>query len=162
MNPIARNVSTLWRLQRSLNEAELRRTSKRITMTVIAGAVCFLALVMLNIAGFSALTNSYGNTFSALTVAAVDVLVAVILIVAAQSIKLAPETDTVRELRDSVLADIEEDAQTVQNELVQLRDDVKSIGSQVSSFASDPLGNLPSLLIPAINAFTKVARSSKK
>ena len=84
------------------------------------------------------------------------------LIVAAQSIKLAPETDTVRELRDSVLADIEEDAQTVQNELVQLRDDVKSIGSQVSSFASDPLGNLPSLLIPAINAFTKVARSSKK
>lgn len=162
MNPIARNVSTLWRLQRSLNEAELRRTSKRITMTVIAGAVCFLALVMLNIAGFSALMNSYGNTFSALAVAAVDVLVAVILIVAAQSIKLAPETDTVRELRDSVLADIEEDAQTVQNELVQLRDDVKSIGSQVSSFASDPLGNLPSLLIPAINAFTKVARSSKK
>jgi len=162
MNPIARNVSTLWRLQRSLNEAELRRTSKRITMTVIAGAVCFLALVMLNIAGFAALTNSYGNTFSALAVAAVDVLVAVILIVAAQSIKLAPETDTVRELRDSVLADIEEDAQTVQNELVQLRDDVKSIGSQVSSFASDPLGNLPSLLIPAINAFTKVARSSKK
>jgi hypothetical protein len=162
MNPIARNVSTLWRLQRSLNEAELRRTSKRITMTVIAGAVCFLALVMLNIAGFSALTNSYGNAFSALAVAAIDVLVAVILIVAAQSIKLAPETDTVRELRDSVLADIEEDAQTVQNELVQLRDDVKSIGSQVSSFASDPLGNLPSLLIPAINAFTKVARSSKK
>lgn len=162
MNPIARNVSTLWRLQRSLNEAELRRTSKRITMTVIAGAVCFLALVMLNIAGFSALTNSYGNAFSALAVAAIDVLVAVILIVAAQSIKLAPETDTVRELRDSVLADIEADAQTVQNELVQLRDDVKSIGSQVSSFASDPLGNLPSLLIPAINAFTKVARSSKK
>ena len=162
MNPLARNVSTLWRLQRSLNEAELRRTSKRITMAVVAGAVGFLALVMLNIAGFSALTINYGNTFSALAVAAVDVLVAVILIVAAQSIKLAPETDTVRELRDSMLADIEADAQTVQNELVQLRDDVKSIGSKVSSFASDPLGNLPSLLVPAINAFTKVRRSSKK
>ena len=162
MNPIARNVSTLWRLQRSLNEAELRRTSKRITMAVVAGAVGFLALVMLNIAGFSALTTNYGYTFAAFAIAAVDVLVAVILIVAAQSIKLAPETDTVRDLRDSMLADIEADAQTVQDELVQLRDDVKSIGSRVSSFASDPLGNLPSLLVPAINAFTKVRRSSKK
>jgi hypothetical protein len=162
MNPLARNVSTLWRLQRSLNEAELRRTSKRITMAVVAGAVGLLALVMLNIAGFSALTTNYGNTIAALAVAAVDVLIAVILIVAAQSIKLAPETDTVRELRDSMLADIEADAQTVQDELVQLRDDVKSIGSRVSSFASDPLGNLPSLLVPAINAFTKARRSSKK
>ena len=162
MNPLARNVSTLWRLQRSLNEAELRRASKRITMTVGAGAVGFLALVMLNIAGFSALTTNYGNTLAALTVAAVDVLIAVILIVAAQSIKLAPETETVRELRDAMLADIEQDAQAVQDELVQLRDDVKTIGSRVSSFASDPLGNLPSLLVPAINALTKARRSSKK
>ena len=162
MNPLARNGSTLWRLQRSLNEAELRRASKRITMTVVAGAVGFLALVMLNIAGFSALTTNYGNTLAALTVAAVDVLIAVILIVAAQSIKLAPETETVRELRDAMLADIEQDAQAVQDELVQLRDDVKTIGSRVSSFASDPLGNLPSLLVPAINALTKARRSSKK
>ncbi len=162
MNPLARNVRTLWRLQSSLNEAELRRASKRVTMTVVAGAVGFLALVMLNIAGFSALTTNYGNTFAALTIAAADVLIAVILIVAAQSIKLAPETETVRELRNEMLADIEADAQTVQDELVQLRDDVKTIGSKVSSFASDPLGNLPSLLIPAINAFTKVRRSSKK
>lgn len=162
MNPLARKLSILWRLQSSLNDAELRRTSKRITMTVVAGAVGFLALVMLNIAGFSALTTNYGYTFAALAVAAVDVLIAVILIVAAQSIKVAPETETVRELRNEMLADIEVDAQTVQNELVQLRDDVKSIGSKVSSFASDPLGNLPSLLVPAINAFTKVRRSSKK
>ncbi len=89
-------------------------------------------------------------------------LIAVILIVAAQSIKLAPETETVRELRNEMLADIEADAQTVQDELVQLRDDVKTIGSKVSRFASDPLGNLPSLLVPAINALTKVRRSSKK
>ena len=162
MNPLARNVSTLWRLQRSLNEAELRRASKRVTMTVVAGAVGFLALVMLNIAGFSALTTNYGNTFAALAVAAVDVLIAAILVVAAQSIKLAPETETVRELRDAMLADIEQDAQAVQDELVQLRDDVKTIGSRVSSFASDPLGNLPSLLVPAINALTKARRSSKK
>jgi len=162
MNPLARKLTTLWRLQSSLNDAELRRTSKRITMTVVAGAVGFLALVMLNIAGFSALATNYGYTFAALAIAAVDVLIAVILIVAAQSIKLAPETETVRDLRNEMLADIEEDAQTVQNELVQLRDDVKSIGSKVSSFASDPLGNLPSLVVPAINAFTKVIRSSKK
>ena len=107
MNPLARKLSTLWRLQSSLNDAELRRASKRITMTVVAGAVGFLALVMLNIAAFTALTTNYGYTFAALAVAAVDVLIAVILIVAAQSIKLAPETETVREVFRNLI-DMEE------------------------------------------------------
>ena len=96
-------------------------------------------------------------------VAVADAVLGAILAVSAQSLKTAPETDMIREFRDGALAEIETEAEAVQTQLVQIRDDVQSIGTTVSKFASDPVGSLsPALLVPAINAFTGVVRASKR
>lgn len=109
------------------------------------------------------MATTYGTAQAALAVAAADIVIAAILAVSAQSLKTAPETDMIREFRDSALAEIETEAEAFQTHLVQIRDDVKTIGATVSKVASDPIGSLsPALLIPAINAFTTVVRSKKK
>jgi Putative Actinobacterial Holin-X, holin superfamily III len=163
MNSLTRNLNILWRSERLLAEAEWRRSSRQITILVLAGVFGLLALIMLNVAGFYWLATTYGNAQAALAVAAADIVIAAILAVSAQSLKAAPETDMVREFRDSALAEIETEAEAFQTQLVQIRDDVKTIGTTVSKVAADPIGSLsPALLVPAINAFTTVVRSKKK
>lgn len=163
MNSLTRNLNILWRSERLLAEAEWRRSSRQITILVLAGVFGLLALIMLNVAGFYWLATTYGTAQAALAVAAADIVIAAILAVSAQSLKTAPETDMIREFRDSALAEIEAEAESFQTHLVQIRDDVKTIGATVSKVAADPIGSLsPALLIPAINAFTTVVRSKKK
>lgn len=163
MNSLTRNLNILWRSERLLAEAEWRRSSRQITILVLAGVFGLLALIMLNVAGFYWLATTYGTAQAALAVAVADIAIAAILAVSAQSLKTAPETDMIREFRDSALAEIEAEAESFQTHLVQIRDDVKTIGATVSKVAADPIGSLsPALLIPAINAFTTVVRSKKK
>ncbi len=162
MNSLTRNLSILWRSQRLLTEADHRRTMRQVVILAVAGAFGFLALVMLNVAGYAWLSTTYGNAQAALVVAIGDIFIATLLIVSAQSLKTAPETEMVREFRDGALAEIEKEADAVQAQLVQIRSDVETIGTNLSKFASDPIGSLsPTLLLPAIQAFTKVVRSSK-
>ena len=162
MNSLTRNLSILWRSQRLLTEAEHRRTMRQVVILTVAGAFGFLALVMLNVAGYAWLSTAYGNAQAALVVAIGDIFIATLLIVSAQSLKTAPETEMIREFRDGALAEIEKEADAVQAQLVQIRSDVETIGTNLSKFASDPIGSLsPTLLLPAIQAFTKVVRSSK-
>jgi cobalamin synthase len=163
MNSLTRNLNILWRSERLLAEAEWRRSSRQITILVLAGVFGLLALIMLNVAGFYWLATTYGTAQAALAVAAADIVIAALLAVSAQSLKTAPETNMIREFRDSALTEIETEAEAFQTHLVQIRDDVKTIGATVSKVASDPIGSLsPALLIPAINAFTTVVRSKKK
>ena len=163
MNSLTRNLTILWRSERLLAQAEWRRTSRQIALLVLAGVLGVLALVMLNVAGFYWLSTTYGTAQAALAVAVVDLIIGAILAVSAQSLKTAPEADMIRQFRDGALAEIETEAEEVQAQLVQIRDDVQSIGAKVSRFAADPVGSLsPALLVPAINAFTGVVRSSKR
>lgn len=163
MNSLTRNLTIAWRSERLLAQAELRRRSRQITMLVLAGIFGVLALIMLNVAGFNWLSTTYGTAQAALAVAVADAVLGAILAVSAQSLKTAPETDMIREFRDGALAEIETEAEAVQTQLVQIRNDVQSIGTTVSKFASDPVGSLsPALLVPAINAFTGVVRASKR
>jgi esterase/lipase len=163
MKSLTQNLTILWRSERLLAEAEWRRTSRQIGILALGGVFGLLAIVMLNIAGFYWLAASHGNAQAALAVAAVDVVIGAILAVSALSLKPPRETEMIREFRNSALSDIEAEAATVQDQITQIRNDVQSIGSTVSRFAADPVGNLsPTLLIPAIQAFTKVVRSSKE
>ena len=163
MNPLTRNISILWRSERLLAQAEWRRATRQMTMLVLAGVFGVLALVMLNVASFYWLSTTFSTAQAALAVAVADAVVAAILAVSAQSLKSAPEADMIREFRDGALSEIETEADALQAQLVQIRDDVQSIGTQVSKFAADPVGSLsPALLVPAINAFTGVVRSSKR
>ena len=163
MNSLTRNLDILWRSERLLTQAEWRRISRQITILIVAGVFALLAIVMLNVAGFYWLASNYGNAPAAMAVAVTDLVIAAIFAVAAQSLKTPPETEMIREFRDSALAEIETEAAAVQTQLVQIRDDVQSIGTMVSKFASDPVGSLsPALLVPAISAFTTVVRSSKR
>lgn len=162
MNSLTRNITILWRSQQLITQAELRRTSTQITIMVLAGVFGLLALTMLNVAGFYWLSAALGDAQAALAVAVADILIGAMLVLAAQTLKTAPETEMVREFRDSALAEIEKQGDAVQAQLVQMRKDVEAIGTNLSNFASDPIGSLtPNLLVPAVQAFTKVVRSSK-
>jgi hypothetical protein len=69
----------------------------------------------------------------------------------------------IREFRNNAQSEIETEAAALEAHLAKIRDDVESIGAGVSRFAADPVGTLsPALLVPTINAITRIVRSSKE
>jgi esterase/lipase len=163
MNSLTRNLTIWWRSERLLAESEWRRASRQITILALGGVFGLLAVVMLNIAGFYWLATSYSNAQAALAVASVDTVIAAILSISALSLKAPPETEMIREFRNNAQSEIETEAAALEAHLAKIRDDVESIGATVSRFTADPIGTLsPALLVPTINAITRVVRSSKE
>ena len=146
MKPFARNITVLWRAEKLLAEAELRRSFLQIMVVGAAGLFALLGLLMFNVAGFYWLAESMSNANA----------------LYALTIKLGSEADVVRTLRDDAIAELQKDAEQIQSELVHVRSELQVIGTNLSKFASDPIGSLsPGLLVPAINAFTHIVKSSK-
>jgi hypothetical protein len=162
MSLLTRNLKILWRTERLLAEAEWRRSSRQISILAVSGIFVFLALVMLNVAGFYWLSTTYSTPQAALCVALVDLTIAAILAGSARALKSPREVHMIRELRDEVMSELEADAESVQQQLIEIKNDVQTIGATVSKVASDPVGSLsPALLMPVIRAFTEAARSKR-
>ncbi len=162
MSTLTKNLIILWRSERLLAEAEWRRASRQITILVLAGLMGLLALIMLNVAAFYWLSTGLGNAEAALAVAIANLVLAALLVLSAQSLKSAPETEMVREFRNSAMADIESEAEAIQKHLNEIRGEVQSIGSMVAKFSSGSVSAMsPALLISAITALTSVLKSSK-
>ncbi|MGI9521043.1 MAG: phage holin family protein [Hyphomicrobiaceae bacterium] len=96
MSSLTRNFSILWRSERLLAEAEWRRSSRQLAILAISGVFALLAIVMFNIAGFYWLAVHYGNAVAALGVGVIDLLIAAVSAVAAQSLTMPRETEMIR------------------------------------------------------------------
>jgi len=162
MDMLIRNLRILWRTERLLAEIRLRLLMRRIGMLALAAVVGLFAVAMLNVAGYVYLVPMFDPTGAALVVAAVDALLAALLILAAQPQKPGTETRVLEEMRDFALADLEAQGEALQGDLHQLREDVKGMRQAVSSFAHNPLDALnPQILAQTVSLLTNLLRNKK-
>jgi outer membrane murein-binding lipoprotein Lpp len=163
MSRVTRNLQLLWRSERVLAEARFKLISRKMVMAVMAGIAGLFALGMFNMAGYFALEQSVGSPAAALIVGIVDVLVAGLLLAVAQGLQPGPEEDMVREVRDMAINEIGADVEDVQQKLVQLRDDVEAVRSNITGFVQRPLDAIsPAVIIQALSAISKLVKSGKK
>lgn len=156
MSRISRNVSIILRTERLIAQRNLTVIVKRTGFFAAAGLAAGLAVIMLNVAGYLALSEMMSKPLAALVVAMVNVLVAIILAALASSFSAQADTAPVAELRDIAISDIESE---IQDALAEARRTAKDL----QQMSRDPLGAIaPGLVGVIVNALLKHLKSAKK
>lgn len=155
MERFTHSIKVLWRSERLLVANDLRQGAQKIQFNALAGLVAVFGLVMLGLASFFALVPYMGQALAALTVAGIDLLIAVGLMAYARSLKPAPEYDMVREMRNTALNDIEEEVAQTGAELEAMKNDVKK-------FVRHPVEALVPGVGPIVNAIVRGVVSARK
>ena len=124
---------------------QLRRTLQQAAFYIAAVLLAVLAAGMLNMALYLYLAPRLDNASAALAVAIVDIVLAVVAVVVAGHLRLGPEVDAVRALREAAMAELIADAERVKTQIADLHDDIKRIRTAVTGFLSFGGVNLASL-----------------
>jgi outer membrane murein-binding lipoprotein Lpp len=124
---------------------QLRRTVRQAAFYIAAVLLAVLAVGMLNIAFYLYLAPRLDNSGAALAVAFIDILLAVVAVVAAGKLHLGPEADSVMALREATMDKLTTDAERVKAQITDLHDDIKQIRTAVTGFLSFGGVNLASL-----------------
>ena len=156
MEHLARSLKLAWRSERLLIANELRLTLQKMQLSALAGLVGILGLVMLSLAAFFALVPHMGQSLAALCVGAVDLVIAILLIVRAGSLQPAPEVEMIKEVRAMAFADIEEELSLAEAE-------VKALKNEVHAFVRNPMDTLlPSAIGPLVEAVFRGVAARKR
>ena len=138
-------IRLLLKAEMILFHLQLRRTVLQASFYIAAVLLVVLAVGMLNIALYLYLAPRLDNAGAAFAVAIVDIVLAVVSVVVAGRLRLGPEVDAVRALREATMAKLTEDAERVKTQIADLHDDIKQIRTAVTGFLSFGGVNLTSL-----------------
>lgn len=138
-------IHLLLKAEMILFRLQLRRTVRQAAFYIAAVLLAVLAAGMLNIALYLYLAPRLDNASAALAVAIVDIVLAVVTVVVAGHLRLGPEVDAVRALREAAMAELIADAERVKTQIADLHDDIKRIRTAVTGFLSFGGVNLASL-----------------
>ena len=156
MDHFIRSLKVFWRSERLIKENELRLAIKKTTINGLAGLVAIFGLVMLSLSVFFALVPYLGNALAALTVGGTDIFLAGALVTYAGSLKPAPETQMVKDMRDMAIGDMEKELAKAEAELAALR-------TEARKFVRNPIeAILPVAIAPLVGAVAKGVLSSSK
>ncbi|MDJ0994928.1 MAG: hypothetical protein QNI90_15225 [Dinoroseobacter sp.] len=153
MNRISRNISIIVRSERLIAQRRLAVLRRQTGMMAAAGVAGGVGLLMLNAAGYLALSTVVSPAAAALIVAIVNLAIAAILVSIATNTNAEADVAPVAEVRDLALEDLEA-------EIKDATDEARELADSVRRMARDPLGLVGSGAIGAIA--TAVVKNLKK
>ncbi|WP_170355135.1 phage holin family protein [Ruegeria lacuscaerulensis] len=152
MSRISRNISIILRAERLIAQRQVAVAAKRTGIYAAAGFAIGLAVVMLNIAGFFWLSATLTKPVAALILAGLNLVLAVLLALIANSMTASTDTTAAVELRDMALQDIE----------VEIKENLTEARNVVSGVRRDPIGALtPEIVSALLGSALKYARNRK-
>ena len=155
MERFVHSLKVFWRAERLLKTNELRLNIQKVQLTAIAALVGLFGLLMLTLAIFFALAPVWGQAGAALAIAGVDLLLAIILIAWAGSLKPAVEAEMVQEVRDMALGDMEHELSLADAEL-------RALKQEVERFVRNPVDALlPAVIGPLLSGAAKGIKARK-
>ena len=156
MERFLHSLRILWRTDRLLTQNEIRLLSKKLQLNALAGLVALFGLVMVSLAMFFALVPYWGESLAALAVGGTDILLALLLMGYARTIKPAPEVEMIREMREIALNDLKDEVAMADAEVTALKDEVRN-------FVRNPVETLlPAAIAPLLAAVTRALNSRSK
>lgn len=156
MDNLVRNLRVLWRAESIIADIRFRQMMARSSMRGIAALLGGFAFLMGNLALFFALEQAWGAIWAAALIGLANLLLAIILLVVAERSKPGREMELALELRNTALQALETDAQVIQQQLAEFRDEVRGVREAVVGFVRHPLDAvLPGMLVPLAGAVIK-------
>ena len=155
MERFIHSLKVFWRAERLLKTNELRLNIQKVQLTAAAALVGLFGLVMLTMAIFFALVPYWGQSGAALAIAGIDLVLAIMMIAWAGSLKRPAEADMVQEVRDMALSDMEHELSLADAELKALKQDVQR-------FVRNPVDALlPGVVGPLLSGAAKGLKTRK-
>jgi len=146
---VVRHLRVLWRAESIIADIRLHVLAARSRLVSLAGLIAVFGLVMLNVAGYLALGQLWGQAWAAVAMAGIDFVIAGLLVFVAIQSKPGRDLELAHEVRDMALSTLENDVSAVQAELVALRNDFRDARSNLTRFVKHPLdAALPALIGP--------------
>lgn len=133
MSRILRDLRIIVQAERLIAQRQFAVVRTRSGLLALAGGAAAIGVVMLNVGAFYALREPLGGAMAALAVAAVDFLLAGLLVAIALRINADRETESATQVRDMAIADLEREVQIATRDLELAR-------TQLGAFARDPGG----------------------
>lgn len=153
MNPenIVKNLRLLWRTDRIIAEMRLRHMLVSLGLRAFAALIAAFGLLMFELAGYFALVQVLNAIVAAAILGAVNLVIALILLLLASRRSLGQELTLANEIHDSAIDALQVEARATQ--------------SQVNRLLHHPLEGVLPLLVPlitaAINHLRKPAATSE-
>lgn len=156
MDSIVRNLRVLWRAESIIADIRFRQMMTRSSLRGAAALLGLFAYFMANLSVFFALNQAWGSIWAAAVVALGNLLVAIVLLLIAEKSKPGREMELALEVRNAAIQALETDAEAIQEQLTELRDEVRGMKQAVVGFVRHPIDSvLPSMLVPLAGAVIK-------
>jgi len=136
---------------------------RRLGFFAFAALIAVFGLGMTNVAGFYALEASVGAVWAAAIVAAVDLVIAAIILLIGSNSRPGPEIDLAFEVRKMAVDAIQADARDLKITLEAVGQEVKNVKETITGIVQNPLdAAAQKLLIPAALSIVRGLRSKKQ
>ncbi|WP_230533383.1 phage holin family protein [Microvirga roseola] len=156
MDNVVRNLRVLWRAESIIADIRLRQAITRSGLRGVAALLGAFAFVMGNMALFFALEPSWGPIWAAAAIGGLNLLLAVVLLVTAERTKPEREMELALEVHNIALQALEADALVVQQQLIDLKEEVRGVRQAIVGFVRHPIDSvLPGMLVPLAGAVIK-------
>jgi len=136
---------------------------RRLGLFAFAALIAVFGLGMANVAGFYAFQASLGAVWAAAIVAAVDLLIAAIILVIGSNSRPGPEIDVAFEVRKMAVEAVQADARDLKLTIEGIGQEVKGVKANITQLVQNPLDvAAQKLLIPAALSIIRGMRSKKE
>ena len=160
---LLRDLQTLRKADFLIGKIWLSVLARRMGLFAFAGLIGVFGLGMANIAGYQALQASTGVVWAAAIIAAVDLVIAALLLLAAIKSRPGPEIDIALDVRRMALESINEDARDLKLTIDALGHEIRSVKENIAAVVHNPLDvAAEKLLVPAALSLLRGVRSKKE
>jgi hypothetical protein len=136
---------------------------RRLGLFAFAALVAVFGLGMANVAGFYALQAAVGAVWAATIVAAVDLVIAAIIVLVGSNSRPGPEIDFAFEVRKMAVASIQEDTRDLKLAFDAVGQELKNVRANITTLVQNPLDvAAQKLLVPAALSMLRGFRSKKE
>lgn len=159
-NELHRKLNLLIRSEKALLKLEMRRKGRQIILTSIALIAILAGLVMLNVSVFLYLDESFTHLQSAMILTAINLVLAVLLLIAASRQELGSEAEAVHEIRDYALVELSGEFDDIKQEASEIRESFSKVSHGISAVFNRDFSALKAV-VPLIEIFAKTRKREK-
>jgi len=160
---LVRDLQALRKADFLIGKIWLNVLARRLGLFAFAGLVGVFGLGMANVAGYHALQASVGEVWAAVILAGVDLVIAVIVLLAAMKSRPGPEIEIALDVRKMALESIHEDARDLKLTIDALGHEIRAVKENITAVAHNPLDvAAEKLLVPAALSILRGLRSKKE
>ena len=162
MQRITHSLKQLWHAERILRKQEMRAAMQKTLLLLFAALVLLMGLVMLELAAFFALIPRLGRPWAAVAVTGINVVIALVLMLRARTLKPPAETELVQEARDMAMDDLEDEASRLADDIASLRRDFERFVHHPADALLPAIGPLVAAISRGVTAVKDKAAAKKE